>query len=74
MYGWVRRETGGKFVPESAACGDLSVIARRCNTNEHRRRSISGHPITLGMTGSGINPPDSEVLSAENEGSLGRMT
>jgi hypothetical protein len=68
MYGWVRRETGGRFALEIRRLWgfpDECDPSGRCNTNIAGARfrvipSLWGH-----MAGSGINPPDSEFLSAE---------
>jgi len=66
MYGWVRRETGGRFALEVRRLWGFECDpAGRCNTNIAGARfrvipSLWGH-----MAGSGINPPDSEFLSGE---------
>jgi hypothetical protein len=71
MYGWVRRETGGRFALEIRRLWGFECDpAGRCNTNIAGARfrvipSLWGH-----MAGSGINPPDSEVLSAEMKAQL----
>jgi hypothetical protein len=57
MYGWVRRETGGKFALEIRRLWGFDSDPAAA----HRRRSISRHPINLGnIAGSAINPPDSK--------------
>jgi hypothetical protein len=69
MYGRVRRETGGRFALEIRCLWGFDCDpAGRCST---RRRSISVIPSLWGQrAGSGINPPDSEVLSAEMKAQL----
>jgi hypothetical protein len=71
MYGWVRRETGDRLALEIRRLWGFECDpAGRCNTNIAGARfrvipSVRGH-----MAGSGINPPDSKVLSAEMKAQL----
>jgi hypothetical protein len=71
MYGRVRPETGGRFALEIRRLWGFECDpAGRCNTNIAGARFRVIPSLLSHMAGSGINPPDSEILSAEMKAQL----